>query len=316
MFFYLEDQERKMDTATDKLIPMIKNCGVEFERERASQRTHDKLLQKARAGHVVGCKVFGYDNVEVAGPDGTRQHVIRHINPTERAIVLRIFEMYCVDGIGIHAIAKALNDDGVPPPRGQRRGWAGSCVRAILLCPLYRGIVVWNKTKAISRGGTKTSVRCPQAEWETIDAPDLRIVRPDLWAKVEAKFARSRAQYVPLPYGAAREPSVGADLRSQYLLSGLAQAPSAAGPSSVSFGGRRTGRTPICAPTSTAAGRRSARTTSGSGRASWIPSCCTPSTTCSTRRCWETRWRGRWRRFGLDRRRSPTNESRLSARCP
>jgi hypothetical protein len=199
VFFYLEDQERKMDTATDKLIPMIKNCGVEFERERASQRTHDKLLQKARAGHVVGCKVFGYDNVEVAGPDGTRQHVIRHINPTERAIVLRIFEMYCVDGIGIHAIAKALNDDGVPPPRGQRRGWVGSCVRAILLCPLYRGIVVWNKTKAISRGGTKTSVRCPQAEWETIDAPDLRIVRPDLWAKVEAQFARSRAQYVPQP---------------------------------------------------------------------------------------------------------------------
>lgn len=59
VFFYLEDQERKMDTATDKLISMIKNFGGEFEREKASQRTHDKLLQKARAGHVVGCKVFG-----------------------------------------------------------------------------------------------------------------------------------------------------------------------------------------------------------------------------------------------------------------
>ena len=30
MFFYLEDQERKMDTATDKLISMIKNFGGEF----------------------------------------------------------------------------------------------------------------------------------------------------------------------------------------------------------------------------------------------------------------------------------------------
>ena len=44
VFFYLENQERKMDTATDKLISMIKNFGGEFERERASQRTHDKLL--------------------------------------------------------------------------------------------------------------------------------------------------------------------------------------------------------------------------------------------------------------------------------
>ena len=51
VFFYLEEQERKMDTASGKLIFMIKNFGGEFERERASQRTHDNLLQKARAGH-------------------------------------------------------------------------------------------------------------------------------------------------------------------------------------------------------------------------------------------------------------------------
>ncbi len=223
VFFYLEDQERKMDTATDKLISMIKNFGGEFERERASQRTHDKLLQKARDLHVVGCKVFGYDNVDVPGPDGTRQYVVRRINPAERAIVLRIFEMYCADGIGIHAIGKILNDDGVPPPRGHRRGWAGSCVRAILLRPLYRGGVVWNKTKAISRGGTKTSVRRPQSEWETIDAPDLRIVMPDLWERVQAKFERSRAQYVRNPKGQLLSRPSGADLRSQYLLSGLAQ---------------------------------------------------------------------------------------------
>jgi len=137
--------------------------------------------------------------------------------------VLRIFEMYAADGIGIHAIAKALNDEGVPPPRGHRRGWAGTCVRAILLRPLYRGVVVWNKTKSFSRGGTKASVRRPQSEWETIDAPDLRMVQPDLWARVEAKFERSRTQYVRSPNGQLLSRPSGADLRSQYLLSGLAQ---------------------------------------------------------------------------------------------
>ncbi|MBU6482657.1 MAG: recombinase family protein [Nitrospirae bacterium] len=223
VFYYLTDQERKLDTALDKMMGALTGFASEMEREKTGQRVHDKLLQKVRAGHVVGCNVFGYDNVDVPGPDGTRQYVVRRINPAERAIVLRIFEMYCADGIGIHAIAKALNDDGIPPPRGDRRGWAGSCVRAILLRPLYRGIVVWNKTKAITRGGTSTSMWRRESEWETIDAPDLRIVMPDLWARVEAKFARARAQYVRTPNGQLISRPSGADLRSQYLLSGLAQ---------------------------------------------------------------------------------------------
>jgi DNA invertase Pin-like site-specific DNA recombinase len=223
VFFYLDDQERKMDTATDKLISMIKNFGGEFERERTSQRVHDRLLQKARALHVVGCKVYGYDNVEVCGPDGKRQHVLRQINLTERDIVLRIFEQYAADGIGVHTIAKTLNADGVPPPRGHRRGWAGSCIRAILYRPLYRGTVVWNKTKAISRGGTKTSTKRPVSEWETIEAPALRIVSPELWARVRAKLTKASALYTRRPNGQLLSRPSGADLRSAYLLSGLAQ---------------------------------------------------------------------------------------------
>ena len=51
----------------------------EIERERARQRTYDAMLRKAKAGHVTGGRVFGYDNVtvEVEGPDGSkhRSHV-------------------------------------------------------------------------------------------------------------------------------------------------------------------------------------------------------------------------------------------------
>ncbi len=223
VFFYLDDQERKMDTATDKLISMIKNFGGEFERERTSQRVHDRLLQKARALHVVGCKVYGYDNVDVLGPDGKRQHVLRQINPIERDVLLRIFELYAADGIGTHAIAKILNADGIPPPRGHRRGWAGSCIRAILYRPLYRGTVVWNKTKAINRGGTKTSTRRPPSEWESVDAPALRIISPELWARVQAKLTHAGSLYTRRPNGQLVNRPSGADLRSTYLRSGLAQ---------------------------------------------------------------------------------------------
>ena len=37
----------------------------EMEREKARQRTYDAMRRKARAGHVTGGRVYGYDNVEV-----------------------------------------------------------------------------------------------------------------------------------------------------------------------------------------------------------------------------------------------------------
>ncbi len=67
----------------------------ELEREKARQRTYDAMMRKAKAGHVTGGRVFGYDNVEILGPDGQRSHVERRINEAEAAVVRRIFELSC-----------------------------------------------------------------------------------------------------------------------------------------------------------------------------------------------------------------------------
>ncbi len=222
VFFYLEDRERTLDNAMDKMMLSLANFASEMERERTGQRVHDALRKKARAGHVVGCKVYGYENVEVCGPDGTRQHVLRRIHQEEKEIILRIFELSAA-GAGVHLIAKTLNADGLPPPRGSRHGWDGSCIRAILYRPLYRGVVVWNKTKAIHRGGTQTSMRRPESEWETIDAPDLRIVPQDLWERVHVRLKKIGSLYARRPNGQLLSRPSGADLRSAYLLSGLAK---------------------------------------------------------------------------------------------
>ena len=51
----------------------LPNFAAEMGREKASQRTHEAMLRKAKTGHVLGGKVFGYDNVDVLGdmgPDG------------------------------------------------------------------------------------------------------------------------------------------------------------------------------------------------------------------------------------------------------
>jgi len=92
------------------------------------------MQRKARAGHVTGGRVFGYDNVTLVGSDGRRSHVERRINDTEATVVRQVFD-YCATGYGLKAIAKRLNTDGAPSPRAQRgrsQSWVPSSVREVL----------------------------------------------------------------------------------------------------------------------------------------------------------------------------------------
>src|SRR4029079_10597779 len=110
VFFYLEDRERTLDSAMDKVMLSLSNFASEMEREKAKQRTYDAMLRKAKAGHVTGGKVFGYDNKDVLAPDGRRLHVVRTINSTQAAIVRRVFELYAAN-LGLTRIAKTFNTE-------------------------------------------------------------------------------------------------------------------------------------------------------------------------------------------------------------
>src|SRR5216683_6374623 len=126
VFYYLEDRERTLDSATDKVLLAVTSFASELERERAQQRTHDALLRLARAGHVTGGRLYGYDNVEVTapGPDGRpkRQYVTREIKQEQAAVVHRLFKL-CAEGWGYTRMAKQLNAEHVPPPRPGGESW-------------------------------------------------------------------------------------------------------------------------------------------------------------------------------------------------
>ena len=219
LFFYLEDRERTLDNAMDKVMLSLVNFSSEMERERAKQRTCDAMLRKAKAGHVTGGKVFGYDNKEVSSPSGQRLHVLRVVNVKEASIVRRIFDMYSA-GLGIGRIAKQLNAEGVLAPRQSPRGWAPSAVREILHRPLYRGEIVYGRLQKIVRGGTKQRRRREGNDIVRIDAPDLRIITPQLWAHVEARFTSNQNK----TRGLSR------DTESKYLLTGMARCAHCGGP--------------------------------------------------------------------------------------
>src|SRR4051812_41175015 len=108
VFFYMEDRERTLDSPTDKIMMSLTAFADELEREKARQRTSDAMMRKAKAGHVTGGRVFGYDNVEVLAADGTRSHVVRRVCEPEAETVRQIFQL-CAAGVGKVRIAKQLN---------------------------------------------------------------------------------------------------------------------------------------------------------------------------------------------------------------
>src|SRR5688572_4046634 len=175
VFFHLEDRERTLDSPTDKIMLSLTTFADELEREKARQRTYDAMHRKAAAGHVTGGACFGYQNIEIAGPDGRRSHVERQIDDRQAAVIRRIFEL-CAAGHGVKAIAKILNEDRAPSPRaqlGRSQTWAPSSVREALYRSVYRGELLWNATRKRDRWGQKRQAARPEQEWMRRATPHL-----------------------------------------------------------------------------------------------------------------------------------------------
>lgn len=223
VFFYLEDRERTLDSPTDKIMMSLTAFADELERERARVRTYDALTRKARAGHVTGGLLFGYNNIEVTTSDGRRSHVTREIDPAQAEVVRRIFRL-CAEGYGVKAIAKLLNSDGAPSPRaqlGRVSAWAPSTVREVLARSVYRGEIVWNQSRKRDRWGQHHQVARPETEWIHVPAPHLRILSDEEWQGAQARLNAARAIYLRGTNGERHgRPALGSP--SKYLLTNFA----------------------------------------------------------------------------------------------
>jgi DNA invertase Pin-like site-specific DNA recombinase len=230
IFYYLEDRERVLESPTDKLLVSVTAFAAEMEREKARERTHDALVRKARAGHVPGGSVYGYENVEIAVPEARagqrkRLYVERRRNEDEAEVVRRIFEL-AAHGWGTRRIAHKLNAEGVPAPvprrAGRPRAWAPSTIYAMLARPLYRGEIVWNRSRKRDTWGVKRQTSRPEEEWVRVEKPELRIIAEPLWEAVQQRLKTSRESYLRANNGRLwGKPANG--IESRYLLTGFAQ---------------------------------------------------------------------------------------------
>jgi len=106
------------------------------------------------------------------------------IHEPEAAVVRLAFRLRA-DGASCAAIAETLNARALPKANG--KPWLPSRVRHMLENSLYRGTIIFGRTRhLIGEDGRRTVVPLPRAEWLVSDVPDLRIVDPRVGARADA----------------------------------------------------------------------------------------------------------------------------------
>ena len=167
------------------------------------------------SGYSAGGRCYGYRNIAKLDADQRPILGLREIEPTEAAVIRRIFDDY-LRGKSPRAIAAALNKEGVPAPYGGL--WNGVVINGqkkrgygILYNPLYVGKVVYNRTHNIKNPDTgKRLIRMnPERDWIVREKPELRIIRQDVWDAAQ----RLKREYSSLAPQGARRP--------RHLFSGL-----------------------------------------------------------------------------------------------
>ncbi len=149
-----------------------------------------------RDGRHAGGRIYGYRTVPgLPGVKGRRDsgRGKLEIVEAEASIVRRIFEEY-VDGATPRTIAKRLNAENVPAPRGAY--WRASTINGhaqrktgVLQCEIYCGRLIWNRAYRVREPDTKQRVwrYRPESEWQRSDAPHLRIIADDTFEAAQRR---------------------------------------------------------------------------------------------------------------------------------
>ena len=152
-------------------------------------KTKRGQLGRALKGKIPGGKAYGYAVVEGKGDGGGERQIIEH----EAAVVRRIFRDY-VAGVSPRTIAKKLNAEGIPGPKGNT--WRDTTIRGetyrgtgILNNAIYVGRLEWNRCSYVKnpKTGKRVARANPKEQWEIIEIPGLQIIEEDLWRRAKER---------------------------------------------------------------------------------------------------------------------------------
>lgn len=141
-------------------------------------------------GRISGQVAYGYRKVvSLDGKNGRRE-----VDPDQAQVVRRIFREY-LDGSTPLDIAKGLNADGIPGPRGGP--WKFGAIygnrdagTGILRNRLYVGVNEWGRTvtRHNRHKGTSTAKVTPKADRLVIEVPHMRILDDEVFQAAQDRI--------------------------------------------------------------------------------------------------------------------------------
>ncbi len=180
----------------------------QLQREEGARKVRRGMAGVVREGRNPGGRPYGYR--PTVGQVGHLEIV-----EDEAVVVRRIYEEF-LSGRSSRTIARGLNQDGVPPPRGNV--WNASTIHGnakrgigILNNSLYGGRRTWNRLRMEKHPdtGKRVSRENPLDQRQEVEVPELRILDEGVFEA--AQIARA----------AARKPRPEMYRRPKRMLSGL-----------------------------------------------------------------------------------------------
>ena len=193
--------------AVNTVLVGLRGLVGQLYREDNAHKVRRGQSGRVRQGLNAGGLTYGYAPV----PNNPGK---RTVIEAEADIVRRIFRE--VDGRTPRDIARDLNRERIPPPRG--RIWNASTINGnmqrgtgLLQNELYAGRLVWNKVRMVKDPdtGKRVSRPNPKSEWQAADVDELAIIPRELF---KAAQARKEARSITHP---------SQQRRPRHMLSGL-----------------------------------------------------------------------------------------------
>ena len=191
-----------METAEDRLVLQFQGMIAEYERAQILERSRRGKRHRARRGEV---------GVLAGAPYGYRYHkkmpdcdAWYEVIEPQASVVRDVYAWYTVDHMSVGAIARELNERGVPTRNGGAR-WERSVVWGILRNPAYKGTACYGKTRVgprqrvtrplRQRGGVASRDSAgherPREDW--IEIPVPAIVSEETFALAEERLEQNKA---------------------------------------------------------------------------------------------------------------------------
>lgn len=178
----IKDGQLKTEEHIDKLLNYIRFWQNAGESKKTSMRVSDTQREMVKSGKFVGGKApYGYRLVP-SGEISNHGRLLKKLEivPREAEVVQKIYHYAVYQGMGYDRIAKALNDEKIPPITTEK--WRACTIASILKNPIYMGYYSINRRK-----NHPNFVRLDRKDWifSEKQIPEIVLVSQQDWERAQ-----------------------------------------------------------------------------------------------------------------------------------